>query len=462
MRLYAISSLLHSELSGSACEDPFIKDIEAALGTRFTFRGDDFSSYGTDGDSDIIYVRTGGTEGLFRSAFEKNGELVIPGGKAVRLLTSGQSNSLAASMEILTYLNQRGFRGEILHGSTEEIASMLRFAGMVTECDVIHEIRQKDRSAQGTARCRESESEQETETRCESKFVKRGMSCQEPKSTARSGESGAVLSGIRLGVVGKPSDWLISSDVDYARAKSVLGAELVDVEMDELCEEIGKGGYSLAEGITLRALNSPLYGKAFRKEDFAGALDIYGALGRLAAKYRLNGLTIRCFDLLTRVRKTGCLALAILNAEGKTAACEGDVPAMLTMAVTRRLFGTSGFQVNLSRIEGDLCLFAHCTVPLNMVALYCYDRHFESGIGVAIHGEFTPGPFTIFKISSDLRHFIAEDVELVENRYSDCLCRTQVVVKAPGLSGYLLRSPLGNHHVLVPGHHSAELREALR
>jgi hypothetical protein len=39
------------------------------------------------------------------------------------------------------------------------------------------------------------------------------------------------------------------------------------------------------------------------------------------------------------------------------------------------------------------------------------------------------------------------------------LCRTQATVRlAPGLVEGLLADPLGNHLVLVPGHHAARLR----
>jgi len=38
------------------------------------------------------------------------------------------------------------------------------------------------------------------------------------------------------------------------------------------------------------------------------------------------------------------------------------------------------------------------------------------------------------------------------------LCRTQVVFKAPkGALRKLLDEPLGNHHVLIPGHHRPTL-----
>ena len=186
-------------------------------------------------------------------------------------------------------------------------------------------------------------------------------------------------------------------------------------------------------------------------EDWHGALAIYEALKVLVARYRLDGLTLRCFDLLTALHNTGCLALARLNAEGVTATCEGDIPAMLSMAVARALTGRSSFQVNLSRIEGDRLLFAHCTVPLDIVRDYCYDTHFESGIGVAIHGELPEGPVTLFKISPDFRRVFRREARLVANPYGDNLCRTQVVVEAPGAAAYFLQEPIGNHHIIIPG-----------
>ena len=63
-------------------------------------------------------MRTGGTEGLFKEIFP---EMDGP----VRILTSGKSNSLAASMEILSYLNMQGRSGEIIHGSVDYIADRI-------------------------------------------------------------------------------------------------------------------------------------------------------------------------------------------------------------------------------------------------------------------------------------------------------------------------------------------------
>ena len=413
--LYTLTSDLHSELTRTASQEPFIKSIEAALGERFDVKGGDFSTYGTHG-CELIYVRTGGTEGIFRSLFASGGTLSIP--EPVRLLTSGLSNSLAASMEILSYLNLHGVKGEILHGSPDYIAGRIREGA--SPCAV---------SGHGSA----------------GRFV-----C--------SVKPGRILEGDRLGVIGHPSDWLISSDVDYERAREVLGLELVDIPMEELLDEIGRHRHPDAG---LQALNTPKYGKLIPESDLSDALDIYGALLRLTAKYRLNGLTIRCFDLLTAVHNTGCMSLALLNSEGYTATCEGDVPAMISMAVARKLSGCPGFQANLSKAWDDNLLFAHCTVPLGMTRRWVYDTHFESGFGVAVHGEIPEGPVTLFKLSPDFgKAFICEG-GILRNEYGGNLCRTQIVVKAPGAASYFLREPIGNHHVIIPGRFGKELAEML-
>lgn len=400
--LYSLTSGLHSETVAEPADERFIQDIEEALGEAFEFGRTDFSEYSRTRNN-IIYVRTGGTEGIFKSIFCKEGSLNIPDGMPVRLLTSGKSNSLAASMEILSFLNRAGWPGEILHGSAEEIALRLRGG-----------------------------------------FTKGG------KNHMKEYGMGRILEGYKVGVVGKPSDWLISSDVDYAVAKERLGVEIVDIDINELVGLAEEPDRKWLEGLKLNPPNKPKFGKSISGKDFSGSMDIYCAMKTLVERYGLAGVSLRCFDLLTALGNTGCMALAILNSQGVVATCEGDIPTLLSMCIAHQKFGISGFQANLSRIDGDKMLFAHCTVPLNMVEEYSYDTHFESGIGVAVHGVLPAGAARIFKLSPDCSEMFLEDVEILENQYNDCLCRTQILVDAPGLADYFLRSPIGNHHVIIP------------
>ncbi|MBO4923021.1 MAG: hypothetical protein J5382_02725 [Bacteroidales bacterium] len=399
--LYTLTSGLHSEVMPDASEERFIREI-AAAGADFDFCGEDFSRYGSH-DAELIYVRTGGTENAFKAVFP---QLAGP----VRLLTSGASNSLAASMEILSFLRQQGREGEILHGSAAYIAE--RIAAL-------------SRAARARRR----------------------------------------LQGSRAGVIGRPSDWLIASDPDREAVRGRLGIELVDIPMEELVTEIRLGLCEAPSGFPLKGVKHSFNPKVTQRT-FDGALDIYGAVKRLIDRYDLSAVTVRCFDLLSAVGNTGCLALALLNSEGVPSGCEGDIPTMLTMCVANALFDVPGFMANPSRMDpstGEM-VFAHCTVPFSMLRDYSYDTHFESGIGVAVKGELPEGPVTLFKMSPDLDRCFAAEAGLIKNLSEKHLCRTQVLLRLDDRTlcrDYFLKDPIGNHHVIVPGRHAQEIRDFL-
>ena len=108
-------------------------------------------------------------------------------------------------------------------------------------------------------------------------------------------------------------------------------------------------------------------------------------------------------------------------------------------------------------------ILAHCTIPLDMVERYELDTHFESGIGVGVRGYMKEGPVTIFKVSGDLsRQFIAEG-QLLRNEAKPDLCRTQQAIQLNDKSqiAYFLTEPIGNHHIVMPGHHKELLENLL-
>ncbi|MBQ1304900.1 MAG: hypothetical protein IIY44_00680, partial [Erysipelotrichales bacterium] len=319
----------------------------------------------------------------------------------VFLLTTGANNSLAASMEILSYLRQKGVRAEILHGSEEKIAQRLKTLGTVFKAvEKIH--------------------------------------------------------SLKIGVVGKPSDWLISSEVYPLVCKAETGIEIIDIPMEEFLEEIAKKEYIPNQ------YTEDLKAKNFHPEDTEKCLEIYGALKRICGKYELDGVTVRCFDLLDTVHGTGCLALAILNAEGVYAGCEGDVPSLISMCVAGEVTGEPVFMANPSRIELDKnqIVFAHCTLPINMPKDYTCMTHYESGIGVGLRGTLKEGPVTVFKTSGLLDKHYVKKGELIKNLTEPTLCRTQIRLQMEeGFEEYYLKNSIGNHHMIVLGDHVKALEE---
>ena len=384
----------------AAAVDAATREFLGGLGIEYELKGGDYRDYG-DHDLELIYVRTGGTEGIFKNELPR---MLRQSKQPFYLLTSGKSNSLAASMEILSFLRQQGLKGEILHGSNDYIKARINTLQQV-------------------------------------------------------GKVMRELNGCRLGVIGEPSDWLISSAAKYRTIEDRLGIKIEHIDMDELLMLIERIPADIESDLAEKAPNDTI------RKSLVGAERIYEALKLIVEGYDLQGFTIRCFDLLTAVQNTGCVALAKFNAQGIIAGCEGDIPAMLSMKIAQAVTGKSAFQANPARINpetGEL-LFAHCTIPFDMVENYELDTHFESGIGVGIRGFMKPGPITIFKASGGLGRHFAEEGTLIECQGKPDLCRTQMVIQLNDKEAarYFLTNPIGNHHIIMQGHHKAVLDEIL-
>lgn len=359
----------------------FIDEIEASLQEKLI----ETSIEDYDCDLKLLFIQTGGSEGIFLKNLDK---LQSP----FYLLTNGGNNSLAASLEILTYARLHGYVGEVLHGDSSYIAKRI-------SCIV------------------------------ENNRIKK------------------ELSTITLGVFGEPSDWLISSIPDDNKLKEKFGINLKYLPLTDVEHFIDKDNTSSNHNTEMNK-----------------ALAVYSNINYLVKKHNLRGLTIRCFDLLSSIKMTGCLALAKLNQEGIVSACEGDITALISMILVKTIFNQSSFQANPSRIDTtkNEIIFAHCTIPLDMVSKYDYDTHFESGIGVAIKGTMRMEEVTVFRLSSSLDEFTVLEGEIVDNLSEHNLCRTQVKIKCADDVTVLLKKPCGNHHIIFYGHHKKRLESVLK
>lgn len=245
---------------------------------------------------------------------------------------------------------------------------------------------------------------------------------------------------------------------DYKELNEKLGVELVDISYDEFRKEIDS-----AKEIVDPVVFAPYLNEKVSKETLEGALKIYSALRSIIIKHKLNGLTVRCFDLLGTYHNTSCLALAMLNKDGYTATCEGDVPAMITMELIRNVFHTSSFQVNPSyiNVKERYAYFAHCTLPLDMCLSYKFDTHFESGIGLGIAGRLNIGKITLVKVNKDFSKIQVLEGKITANLGRNDLCRTQVRVQFDDDISSLLSDPLGNHLILTYGAHKKEILDLI-
>ena len=355
---------------------------------------------------DAFMIATGGVENLFKRIWEAiDVEMMCAPSrqKTVTMIADGRNNSLAAALEILTYLGNNGMEGRILHGTNDEIVSAV------------------------------------VETVCTPSL--RG----------------------RIGLFGQPSDWLIASGVDRDFLRQQYGIETVDIDLQRLIDGIKVVPQTEATKVVAQTMVKRA--KAVKEPSGADMLEAakaYLAIKHICQEERLDALTIRCFDIVKACGTTSCLALALLNDEGIVAGCEGDMQTLMSMYLAKRLCGEVAFMANPSQLTDKTSMLAHCTIPLTMCDETTIRSHFESGIGVAIQGVLPLTDYTLFKWGgTKLDRYFVTEAKSVETPYSNHFCRTQITLDV-NLKPYLLQHSIGNHHVIIRGRHAEEIREFLR
>jgi len=389
--LFPLASNLHDAFSVDGSLIDFRKSIEDQLKAKFI--DINLQDFREKTCFPLIFIKTGGVEGQFKRIFKDLDNRYW-------LLAGKLHNALPAAMEIATFLRKNGKKAEIIHGDTEYIVRRLKVLSRVWD------VKNK-------------------------------------------------LPSIKLGVIGRPSDWLIASDVDDKQLKKKLGISLFDIEISELFNVMkGKVKYH-------HPMLGEITNKHFTSQSIKGALKIYDGFKTLISKYNLDGITVRCFDLIERYKNTGCLGLSLLNSEGIIAGCEGDIPAAVSMFLLHLLTRQSVFMANPASVDVNRneVILAHCTLPLNMPDSFQLDTHFESGLGVGIKGHIPEGSATIFKLAADFQTYFVSRGEILENLNAKNLCRTQVKLKLEEDVSYFLHHSLGNHHLVCNGDFYSLIKE---
>lgn len=352
----------------------------------------------------MVLVGSGGVEEMVKANIDR-----LP--PYVTLIADGLKNSLAASLEILSWMRLNNRLGRVLHGPTDFIIQG------IDDYAIAHDTIDK-------------------------------------------------LNGKRVGVIGKPSGWLIASNVDYQTIRERWGVAMVEVPLDEVVS-----GYQAVKDDEVQDITDEFIKKAFgikepSRDEVVKAMRLYKAIKKIVEHYHLDAFTLNCFDLIPTTRTTGCVALALLNQEGIPAGCEGDEQTLLTMLAVQAATGEMTFMANPSKILDNAAheiVLAHCTIAPAMADFYIVRDHYESLSGVAVEGIFSPMDMTVVKCGGrEMERYFISKAHLLECTSSPNMCRTQLHLRLDEPLDYFLERSIGNHHVIVRGDHTARLHTVLR
>lgn len=268
----------------------------------------------------------------------------------------------------------------------------------------------------------------------------------------------------RFGMAGDPSHWLLSSD--NLNDFGPFSTELVKIPIQELIEE-----YEMLEEASGDEVKKSVVEKAskvlIKDEALSDASRVFLAMQQIIGRHRLDGITIKCFDLLEH-KFTACLGMSLTNDQGIVASCEGDLHASFSMLAGQLLTGKPVWMANPSSIDAaeNLLTLAHCTVPFSMLSetkTTTLTTHMESDLSVAIAGPMQKTRVTIFRTGPDFRSIHAITGQIVDtNMGNQALCRTQAIIKTDtSVSDWMQKTP-GNHQVLVYGNIIPELSDFCR
>jgi L-fucose isomerase-like protein len=333
----------------------------------------------TESNPDVLFFLTGGSE---QSAIKQ-----VSTGHFYLLIGSQHDNSYASASEVKAYLNDKN------------IPSLLQ-------------------------------DEEETET---ADFLEYLFTIKQALDS---------LKGKKLGLIGKVSDWLISSAIPPNVLEAKFGIKLIVIPWSDLPHF----SEFKASGPFLSSFSGE---KHF---DLTETSKVSELLTHTIQKWNLDAITVECFPLVKKDSVTACLPLAKFNNEGIPAGCEGDITAIAGMMICKELTGVIPWIANINKVTNEVCMFSHCTIAPGLVSDFSVKTHFETGMGTAIAGSFKGDLITIFRFDSNLNKAFIATAMITGRPKSATACRTQIEVKLTEDEVKLLRQrPLGNHHLIFPG-----------
>lgn len=195
------------------------------------------------------------------------------------------------------------------------------------------------------------------------------------------------------------------------------------------------------------------------------AVRYYMAMHSIVRQRGAAAATLLCGSFPPGKGPGPCAALTLLADHGVPAGCQGDVDAVLTMALLHRAAGVVSFMGGAFQHENQLVV-VHCVLPRKMKATdalqpYYLAYHHASSVGVTIHTDLPAGePVTVARLTKDLKRLIIAEGTVVDSRDPERGCRNVLVIEVADIEKLMSVVRGGQYHMVVAcGHHLAKMRQ---
>ena len=262
-------------------------------------------------------------------------------------------------------------------------------------------------------------------------------------------------------------EWEITSNFELVAEK--LGIRIEVVSRDELrarYEGLSENERAEAAILARRLVEEAQQDGRARPDDaeIEAAVRYFMAMHALVAQRGAMAATLICGGFPPHQGPGPCAALTLLADHGVPAGCQGDVDAVLTMALVKRAAGVVSFMGG-ARPQGNRLMISHCVLPRKMQGPqasppYYLAYHHGSSVGVTIHTDLPAGgPVTVARLTRDLQRLIVAEGTLVESRDPLKGCRNALVIEVGDVPKLMSVVRGGQYHMVVAcGRHLAKMR----
>jgi L-fucose/D-arabinose isomerase len=148
----------------------------------------------------------------------------------------------------------------------------------------------------------------------------------------------AKLNGQKLCVIGGPVPGMYTTMADIIQVKKIFGVEIVHVDSLRVYLEAKKVVPEKIEKLKKTIL--PQFGRVDLHEQVMDrSFRLYFALKEILSEEGYKIAAVKCMDEMINNYASFCLANSLLNDEGFTISCEGDIYGALTMQILKEASG---------------------------------------------------------------------------------------------------------------------------
>lgn len=270
------------------------------------------------------------------------------------------------------------------------------------------------------------------------------------------------------------AEWQITDDL--ALAESKLGVRFEAVSHEELVarytslDEAGQGealrlAQELLEGASRQ--RPPGIPPAPPRDAIVDATRLYVAMQQFVVEHNSDAVTVACSPWIHgKDLPVPCVALMLFQEQGIPAACQGDIDALLTMVLFKRVSGRASFMGGAVDAQGQLGL-SHCVICRNLpgphadLQPYVISDYHGRKESPTIWAEVPAGEtVTVARLTRNLERLLLSPGTLLGSQADSARCRNTLVIEVPDRER-VFRAVKGvqNHYVAALGDHTRALTE---